>query len=128
MIEIGHILRFVPPILAGGQVNNKIRYMLVVDKHNSDNTLELVNISSIKDVSILTYKSNFPIFVRHPLPRPSFAKLGSYYILENFAELEKHKLSDKLNHTDVSNIIKARTSISNKEQITISKTDFMTCN
>ena len=92
MIEKGHFLYFTPPKLAGGNQGTKKRYMLVIDNDTIDNSIKMINVSSLKGKEYnLLYDSNLNIKNFKPLPVPSFAKLNTTYIIDNFANLEQYK-------------------------------------
>lgn len=87
----GCFLRFIPPLLSGGDVGNKNRYMLVTEYNKSNNIVKMINVSSLKGKEHnLLYSSNIEINNYSPLPVPSFAKIGTLYIIDYFEELEKH--------------------------------------
>ena len=44
----GNFLRFIPPVLSGGDVGNKFRYMLVVECNKKENIVKMINVSSLK--------------------------------------------------------------------------------
>ena len=87
----GCFLRFIPPKLSGGVTKNKLRYMLVVEENKNENIIKMVNVSSLKGKEHkLLYSSNIEINQYNPLPVPSFAKLDTLYIIDNFKALEKY--------------------------------------
>lgn len=88
-IEEGHILNFVPPQLDGDSFNNKKRYMLVLECDFESNTLRMINVSSIKGKEHkLLYDSNLEIKNYFPLPVPTFAKIDTIYMIDNFENLQ----------------------------------------
>ncbi len=88
-IEEGHILNFVPPQLDGDSFNNKKRYMLVLESDFESNTLRMINVSSIKGKEHkLLYDSNLEIKNYFPLPVPTFAKIDTIYMIDNFENLQ----------------------------------------
>lgn len=92
MIERGQFLYFVPPKLAGGNEGTKKRYMLVIDNDIIDNSIKMINVSSLRGKEYnLLYESNINIKHFKPLPVPSFAKLNTTYIIDDFKELENYK-------------------------------------
>lgn len=91
MIEKGQFLYFTPPKLAGGNKGTKKRYMLVIDNDVTDNSIKMINVSSLKGKEYnLLYNSNLNIKNFKPLPVPSFAKLNTTYMIDNFANLEHY--------------------------------------
>ncbi len=87
----GNLLKFIPPLLSGGEVGNKARYMLVVEYNKNDNIVKMINVSSLKGKEHnLLYSSNIEINNYSPLPVPSFAKVSTLYIADYFEELEKY--------------------------------------
>lgn len=92
MIEKGHFLYFTPPKLAGGNEGTKKRYMLVIENDTIDNSIKMINVSSLKGKEYnLLYDSNLNIKNFKPLKVPSFAKLNTTYIIDNFDNLEQYK-------------------------------------
>lgn len=92
MIEKGQFLYFVPPKLAGGNEGTKKRYMLVIENDKTDNSIKMVNVSSLKGKEYnLLYDSNLNIKNFKPLPVPSFVKLNTTYIIDDFNKLEQYK-------------------------------------
>ncbi len=92
MIEKGQFLYFTPPKLAGGNQGTKKRYMLVIDNDIADNSIKMVNVSSLKGKEYnLLYDSNLNIKNFKPLPVPSFVKLNTTYIIDNFENLEHYR-------------------------------------
>ncbi len=91
MIEKGQFLYFTPPKLEGGDIGNKKRYMLVIENDTTDNSIKMINVSSLRGKEFkLLYNSNFNIQNFKPLPAPSFAKLSTTYIIDNFDGLENY--------------------------------------
>ena len=71
-IDERQILKFFPPILDGGVVSEKPRYMLVIKKDDITNEISMLNVSSIKRNSAdLLRDSNIQIDEYRPLPVPS---------------------------------------------------------
>lgn len=107
MIEKGQFLYFVPPKLAGGNQGTKKRYMLVIENDETDNSIKMVNVSSLKGKEYnLLYDSNLNIKNFKPLPVPSFVKLNTTYIIDDFNNLEQYKAfnSAKLTETQLLDI------------------------
>lgn len=95
----------------------KNRYMLVTKNDVTNNRIEMINVSSIKGKEHkLIYNSNIIINNYHPLPLPSFAKLDTMYLLDNFEELNKYIALEgkKMNGREFFNIIKQRFEYVNK--------------
>lgn len=91
MIKEGKFLYFKPPLLSGNSISDKKRYMLVVENSAKDKTVKMINVSSLKGKEHnLLYESNIEINNYSPLPVPSFAKVGTLYIIDYFKELEKY--------------------------------------
>ena len=44
----GNFLHFIPPILSGGDIGKKFRYMLIVEYNKKDNVVKMINVSSLK--------------------------------------------------------------------------------
>ena len=87
----GNFLRYIPPMLSGGNVGNKFRYMLIVEFNKKDNVVKMINVSSLKGKEHnLLYSSNIEINNYPPLPVPSFAKVNTLYIIDYFKDLEKY--------------------------------------
>lgn len=87
----GTFLRFIPPLLSGGDIGNKYRYMLIVEYDKKNNAVKMINVSSLKGKEHnLLYSSNIEINNYHPLPVPSFAKVNTLYIIDYFRDLEKY--------------------------------------
>lgn len=87
----GNFLRFIPPILSGGDIGKKFRYMLIVEYNKKDNVVKMINVSSLKGKEHnLLYSSNIEINSYSPLPVPSFAKVNTLYIIDYFKDLEKY--------------------------------------
>ena len=64
--------------------------MLIINKDNRNNILEMINVSSLKGKEKrLIYDSNIEIHNYYPLPVPSFAKLKTLYKIENIKELKQ---------------------------------------
>ncbi|MBR3152944.1 MAG: hypothetical protein IKF52_05025 [Clostridia bacterium] len=106
-IEEGHLLKFIPPILDGNSYGNKKRYMLVINCDNENNTIEMINVSSIKGKEHkLLYDSNIEIKNYNPLPVPTFAKLDTLYTIDNFSDLQKFMSFNgtKISNSEISNI------------------------
>lgn len=90
-MEEGCFLRLVPPLLSGGDIGNKTRYMLVVEHDKEDNIVKMINVSSLKGKEHnLLYSSNIEINNYPPLPVPSFAKVNTLYIIDYFKDLENY--------------------------------------
>lgn len=106
-IEEGHLLKFIPPILDGNSYVNKKRYMLVINCDDENNTIEMINVSSIKGKEHkLLYDSNIEIKKYNPLPVPTFAKLDTLYIIDNFSDLKNfiNFNGTKISNSELSNI------------------------
>lgn len=74
----GNFLHFIPPILSGGDIGKKFRYMLIVEYNKKDNVVKMINVSSLKGKEHnLLYSSNIEINNYPPLPVPSFAKVNT---------------------------------------------------
>lgn len=87
----GNFLKFIPPLLSGGDIGNKSRYMLVVEYDKNDNVVKMINVSSLKNKEHnLLYSSNIEINNHIPLPVPSFAKVNTLYTIDYFKDLEKY--------------------------------------
>ena len=86
--ELGNIVRFKLSKYADGDFADKHRYMLLVEVSSDNSLFTFVNISSIRGKAYqLQYEHNYEILNYAPLPEPSFAKLDSEYIIENFSGL-----------------------------------------
>ncbi len=91
MIKEGSFLKFMPPTLDGRNIAEKKRYMLILKNDEENNTIEMLNVSSIKGKEAkLLYDSNISICNYNPLPVPTFVKLDSLYIIDKFNGLEKY--------------------------------------
>ena len=67
----GNFLHFIPPILSGGDIGKKFRYMLIVEYNKKDNVVKMINVSSLKGKEHnLLYSSNIEINNYPPLPVP----------------------------------------------------------
>ena len=87
----GCFLRFIPPLLSGGDIGNKNRYMLVVEYNSRENNIKMINVSSLKGKEHkLLFSSNIEINNYSPLPVPSFAKLDTLYSIDYFRDIEKY--------------------------------------
>lgn len=101
-MQQGNFLKFIPPLLSGGEIGKKARYMLIVEYSKKENIVKMINVSSLKgkEHNLLYSDKNIQINNYYPLPVPSFAKLHTLYIIDYFKELEKYvsfkneKLSD----------------------------------
>lgn len=90
-MQQGNFLRFIPPMLSGGDMGNKFRYMLVVEYDKNNKMVKMINVSSLKGKEQkLLYSSNIEINNYTPLPVPSFAKIDTLYIIDYFKDLEKY--------------------------------------
>lgn len=90
-MQQGNFLRFIPPVLSGGDTGNKYRYMLIVEYNKKENTVKMINVSSLKGKEHnLLYSSNIEVNNYIPLPVPSFAKVNTLYIIDYFKDLEKY--------------------------------------
>ena len=106
-IEEGQFLKFIPPILDGNSDSNKKRYMLILNCDEENNTIEMVNVSSIKGKEYkLLYDSNIEIKNYNPLPVPTFVKLDTLYTVDNFSDLQKFISFNgtKISNSEISNI------------------------
>lgn len=106
-IEEGHLLKFIPPILDGMSAGNKKRYMLVINSDDENNTIEMINVSSIKGKEHkLLYDSNIEIKNYNPLPVPTFAKLDTLYTIDNFSDLSNciSFNGNKIDNSEIANI------------------------
>lgn len=106
-IEEGQILKFIPPLLDGNSSENKKRYMLVVGCDDENNTIKMLNVSSIKGKEHkLIYDSNLEIKNYSPLPVPTFVKLETMYMIDNFNDLQNFISFNgvKLDSEELSNI------------------------
>ena len=66
--------------------------MLVVENNPNDNVIKMINVSSLRGKERnLLYDSNIEINNYLPLPVPSFAKVGTLYIIDYFEELENYR-------------------------------------
>lgn len=113
----------------------KNRYMLVTKNDFENNTIEMINVSSIKGKeNKLIYNSNIIINNYSPLPVPTFAKLDTIYLLDNFVGLEKYVAFNgiKLGKTEFESIIKQRYEYINKygkcKNVNITESDFKKTN
>ena len=91
--------------------------MLVTKNDIENNIIEMINVSSIKGKeNKLIYNSNIIIKEYRPLPVPTFAKLDTIYLLDNFKELEKYVAFNgtKFEKTEFEGIIKQRYEYLNK--------------
>ncbi len=90
-MQQGNFLRFILPVLSGGIMENKYRYMLIVEYNKNDKVVKMINVSSLKGKEHkLLYSSNIEINNYCPLPVPSFAKLDTLYIIDYFKDLENY--------------------------------------
>ncbi|MEG2457477.1 MAG: hypothetical protein RSB41_01120 [Bacilli bacterium] len=123
MISIGTLLYFAPPKYASGveNIEHKKRIMVVVDINLKDNTLLLINISSVKGKArCFTYKYNYLIKnFNPPLPIESFAKLNDNYIIENNILINNYVYNNgtKLNESELINIIIEKADYAEKNKI-----------
>lgn len=107
----GQFLSFIPPKLAGGESGTKNRYMLVTKNDVTNNKIEMINVSSIKGKEHkLIYDSNIIINNYFPLPKPSFAKLDTIYLLDNFEDLNRYIAfkGERISENELINIINQR--------------------
>ncbi len=106
-IEEGQILKFIPPLLDGNSQENKKRYMLVINCDDENNLIKMLNVSSLKGKEHkLIYDSNIEIKNHSPLPVPTFVKLDTMYMIDNFNDLQNFISFDgvKLDNAELSNI------------------------
>lgn len=91
-IEEGQFLNFLPPKLDGGKpIENKRRYMLVIENDIEKNIIKMINVSKLSNkVNCLWYDFNIEIEEYYPLKKPSFAKVNTTYLIENFDELKEY--------------------------------------
>ena len=112
MITKGQILYFTPPKFADGTSNANKRLMLIIDVDNDLNTVSLLNITKLfGKARQINWRYNKLIKNFYPpLPVPSFVKLDSIYIVENFSKLKRalYSSGDMINNNDFKSIIKAR--------------------
>ena len=65
--------------------------MLIIEYDKKNNMVKMINVSSLKGKEHnLLYSSNIEINNYSPLPVPSFAKVGTLYIMDYFKNLEKY--------------------------------------
>lgn len=106
-IEEGQILKFIPPLLDGNSQENKKRYMLVINCDDENNLIKMLNVSSLKGKEHkLIYDSNLEIKDYSPLPVPTFVKLDTMYMIDNFSDLQNFISFNgvKLDNEELSNI------------------------
>lgn len=90
-MQEGNFLKFIPPLLSGGDIGNKARYMLIVEYNKKENIVKMINVSSLKGKEHnLLYSSNIEINNYPPLPVPSFAKVNVLYTIDYFKDLEQY--------------------------------------
>lgn len=113
----------------------KNRYMLVTKNDVTNNKIEMINVSSIRGKEHkLIYNSNVIINNYYPLPLPSFAKLDTIYLLDDFEDLSKHIALDgkKMSGREFFNIIKQKIEYVNKygkcKNINITEAEFKKLN
>ncbi len=113
----------------------KNRYMLVTKNDVTNNKIEMINVSSIKGKEHkLIYNSNIIINNYSPLPKPSFAKLDTMYLLDNFETLNKYIAFEgkKLSGKEFLDIIKQRIEYIDKygkcKNVNIDKNEFKKMN
>ena len=130
-IDERQILKFFPPILDGGVVSEKPRYMLVIKKDNITNEISMLNVSSIKRNSAdLLRDSNIQIDEYRPLPVPSYVKLGTTYKITYFEELDDFVIAfgGKIRDIQFEKIIEEYNSynskINKRNEITYSEEEF----
>lgn len=109
--------------------------MLVTKNDVENNTIEMINVSSIKGKeNKLIYNSNIIIRNYIPLPVPTFAKLDTVYLLDNFSGLEKYIAFNgiQLEKTEFDSIIKQRYEYINKycecKNVNITESEFKKVN
>lgn len=110
ILQEGQFIHFIPPKLDGNTNNTKKRYLLILNIDNTTNTIQMLNVSSLKGKEHkLLYDSNFLIQNYFPLPLPTFVKLDVLYIVHNFKFLSKYIAFNgiKLNNSEFS-IIKSK--------------------
>lgn len=87
----GNLLKFIPPLLSGGEMGTKPRYMLVVEYDRNNKLVKMINVSSTKGKEQkLLYSSNIELNNYSPLPVPSFVKMDTLYNIDYFDELENY--------------------------------------
>ena len=99
MIEKGQFLYFTPPKLAGGDEGTKKRYMLVIENDTQENSIKMINVSSLKGKEHNLLNINIKNF--KPLPVPSFAKLNTTYEVDNFKDLDNYKAFNNAKLTEI---------------------------
>ena len=108
MIQERQFLNFIPPKLDGDNTQNKRRYMIVA-KNDSNNTIDMINISKISDRNIRNLIKDYNVILKDykPLKLPSFAKTNTIYRIKYFDELNNFISfgGEKLNKNDFSNIL-----------------------
>lgn len=109
--------------------------MLVTKNDVENNTIEMINVSSIKGKeNKLIYNSNIIIQNYTLLPVPTFAKLDTVYLLDNFSGLEKYIAFNglQLEKTEFESIIKQRYEYINKyckcKNVNITESEFKKVN
>lgn len=111
MLEVGMILKFIPPYYADGKHNDerKSRFMLIVSVNDEEGILVLVNISKVHGKpDCLTYDYNKLIKKYNPpLPLMSFAKMNGRYLVENYNGIDKYLYENgtKINVDELSAIL-----------------------
>jgi len=106
-IEEGQLLYLIPPELDGDRNINKKRYLLILNVDDDTNTVEMINVSSLKGKEHkLLYNSNILINNHLPLPVPSFAKLDVLYTTNKFEGLSNYIAfnGNKLDKSELENI------------------------
>lgn len=115
-IEIGMILKIKLLKYADGtpNVEQKKRFMLVIDKQEFNSTLVLLNISSVLNKpEALTYKCNYLLNEHSPLPVPSFVKMDGLYTISSLENLDNFVCFNgmKINDHDLNCILKKYSNI-----------------
>ena len=106
-IEEGQLLYLIPPELDCDRNIKKKRYLLILNVDDDTNTVEMINVSSLKGKEHkLLYNSNILINNHLPLPVPSFAKLDVLYTTNKFEGLSNYIAfnGNKLDKSELENI------------------------
>lgn len=132
MLEVGMILKFIPPYYADGKHNDERtkRFMLIISINYEEGILVLINISKVDGKpDCLTYDYNKLIKKYNPpLPLMSFAKLNGRYLVENYDGIERflYKNGEKIDENELRKILEEYENPSSNyciNQITITKAE-----
>lgn len=109
---------------------------MIVAKNDSNNTIEMINISKISGKNSMNLIKDYNVILNdhYPLKLPSFAKTNTIYKIEYFEELENYICFNgrKLNDKDFFNILAERQKYVRKTNknniINFSKEEFLQIN